>query len=124
MIKNYVRRHPEEIISYDLVFDDGHNNGFAFPCSENGTLLEMSQAAKDNYEFCMANPEKFVRFNKVIKTRHRYMADASGTCNCGETIPLMNEYMGACECPYCGQWWNIFGQELLPPDRWEEAIDF
>jgi hypothetical protein len=28
--------------------------------------------------------------------------------------------MGANECPHCGQWYNVFGQELLPPDQWEE----
>lgn len=32
----------------------------------------------------------------------------------------MARHLGACEWPTCGQWYNLFGQKLLPPDRWEE----
>lgn len=49
-----------------------------------------------------------------------YKPPAYGTCHCGGTVELTDEYMGACECPNCGQWYNLFGQELLPPDMWEE----
>jgi hypothetical protein len=28
--------------------------------------------------------------------------------------------MGACQCENCGQWYNIFGQELIDPEYWED----
>lgn len=28
--------------------------------------------------------------------------------------------MGACQCPKCGKWYNIFGQALLDPEFWED----
>lgn len=43
---------------------------------------------------------------------------AIGECKCGAEVPLMDQYMGACECPGCGQWYNLSGQELLPPEEW------
>ena len=39
MIKNYVPSEYKEVIIYELVFDDGCNNGFAFPCTE--TLIKL-----------------------------------------------------------------------------------
>ena len=30
--------------------------------------------------------------------------------------------MGAFECA-CGQWYNMFGQELNPPEDWEEPLE-
>lgn len=33
---------------------------------------------------------------------------------------LVNQYQGACPCPKCGQWYNLFGQELINPQYWEE----
>lgn len=119
MIKNYVPAKMQEATAYELVFDDGRNNGFAFPCDENGVLLaDMPEPARKNYEYCMAHPEQFERFNKVICNKWRYRQNATGVCDCGEKIELYNAYMGACECPHCGQWYNLFGQRLNPPDQW------
>lgn len=122
MIKNYVRGEEKELTEYELTFDDGCNNGFAFPCNKDGKLLDgLHQAAIDNYNFCMEHPEKFKRYNKVI-TLHRFWRepDRGTCCNCGETVYLTNNYMGACQCTKCGQWYNVWGQELLPPEMWEE----
>ncbi len=57
--------------------------------------------------------------NKYTNT---YTAPAVGKCKCGEEFELIDEYMGACQCPKCNQWHNLFGQELLPPDRWEKNL--
>ena len=43
-----------------------------------------------------------------------------GRCKCGEKVVLMGLYMGACDCPSCGQWYNVSGQELKDPSEWEE----
>ena len=121
MIKNYKPATMKEAQSFGLVFDDGCNNGFGFPCDENGNLLpELSKEAAANYEYCMAHPEKFERYNKVVCRKWRYRQNATGTCGCGNQIELYNAYMGACECPHCGQWYNLFGQKLNPPSQWEE----
>ena len=41
-----------------------------------------------------------------------------GLCKCGQEVLLMDTYMGATDCPNCGQWYNVFGQELKDPDEW------
>ena len=41
MIKNYVPSEYREVVTYELVFDDGCNNGFGFPCDVNGKLLKI-----------------------------------------------------------------------------------
>ena len=121
MIKDYVESERKEITYYELVFDDGHNNGLGFPCDENGNLSEdLNPAAKENYEYAMKHPDKYVRFNKVVKYIRHYTEPAKGKCHCGQEMYLTNDYMGACQCPKCGQWYNVWGQELLPPERWED----
>ena len=49
---------------------------------------------------------------------------ATGVCECGHRIALWDEYMGACECPHCGRWYNLFGQELNHPDTWRNGDDW
>ncbi len=121
MIRDY---HPGEYVTavdYELVFDDGCNNGFGFPCDESGHLpCDLNATALKNYKWCMEHPERFSRWNRVVCHKRRYRENASGVCECGERIELRNEFAGACECPKCGQWYNLFGQKLLPPEQWEE----
>lgn len=119
MIANYIPSEWKEDVYFNLIFDDGYYNGFSFPCNEKGEP-DLNPASRENYEFCLAHPEKFVRFNKVIKEKHRYKKHAQGTCGCGEEVILYDEYMGACSCPKCGQWYNLFGQALISPEFWEE----
>ena len=114
-----IRGEEKEEIRYELCFDDGGGNGFAFPCDENGNVSDdMNPAAKKNYKYCMENQDKFFRANKVIKIVSRWREPNWGKCECGETLLLVNDYMGACQCS-CGRWYNLFGQRLLPPDQWE-----
>lgn len=108
-------------VYFERVFDDGSFNGFGFPCDEAGELLpEVPEAARANFAYCLEHPEKFVRFNKVIKRTHSYTENARGICECGNSVELWSQYMGACQCSKCGLWYNLFGQELLPPSDWEE----
>lgn len=114
--------HPRErktITEYRLVFDDGARNGFGFPCNEDGDLLyDLNGYALKNYKECMDHPEKFVRWNTVIPEHRTFTENAYGTCECGRKVILYDQYMGACECE-CGRWYNLFGQELMPPSNWE-----
>ena len=57
---------------------------------------------------------------KNYKTGENRGDPPTGTCNCGHKIELYDRYLGACECPYCGQWWNLFGQELKNPEHWND----
>jgi len=121
MLTEYKRSEEKELVEYELVFDDGANNGYAFPCDKDGNLNEdMHPAAIENYNWCMSHMDQFARANKVIKISRRYREPSQGKCSCGEIVYLTNDYMGACQCPGCGQWYNLFGQELLPPEMWEE----
>lgn len=108
-------------VDYDLVFDNGQGNGFAFPCTADGELLpEINPAAYVSYLWCMQSPSSFKRFNKVVERKYRIREDAHGTCTCGCEVWLIDQYCGACQCPGCGRWYNLFGQELMPPEQWEK----
>ena len=122
MLKNYVPRSNHIETEYSLEFFRDRNGGCAFPCDENGNLLPFAcEAAKKNYEYCMNHPEEYTySFNRVRKESYRVSDPAHGTCECGEEVYLYNQYMGACECPNCGRWYNLFGQELIRPEYWED----
>ena len=123
MLRNFTPRKYYTIKEYELVFDDGYNNGYGFPCDVNGKLLQSEEenpCAHVNMRRCLEHPEKFVRFNKIIATERRAYDNAHGTCICGNEVELWDSYLGACQCETCGRWYNLFGQELLPPENWEE----
>ena len=125
MLKHYTPSEWKDVIEYNLVFDDGRGNGLCFACDKAGNLLPfddeaVNEARRRNRDTALLHPEKYVRFNKIVKETRRYSEPAHGLCDCGEEVYLYNQYMGACECPGCGKWYNLFGQELLPPDQWGE----
>ena len=87
-------------------------------------ITEISERlALENYKWCLENPDRFVRFDKVVKESWIVRNDAHGTCHCGNEVYLYDEYYGACQCDKCGQWYNLSGQELLPPEDWQENLD-
>ena len=104
--------------SYD--FDINKDGGFTFPCDENGIIdfPSLNDGAKQNLIYCLNNTSKFKSIGKR-KHGYSYKEPAVLKCNCSAEFPLINEYLGACECPECGQWYNLFGQELENPSEWE-----
>ena len=121
MIANYFPSHDIEITEREIRFFVDSSGGLAFPCDEQGNPIFYNQYAKANYEDAIQHPERFpYEFNKVHQWTRYCREPASGVCKCGERIYLTNQYLGACSCPNCGQWYNLFGQELLPPEKWEE----
>lgn len=123
MIENYTPAEYRVETTYELTFDDGCGNGFGFPCDKDGNILEgeeQNPAAYENYYYCMEHPERFVRINKVVPQKFRVRNNAHGICSCGAEVELYNQYLGACECPKCGQWYNLFGQEITNPEYWED----
>ena len=74
MLKAYTPATYRTVTEYELVFDDGRNNGFGFPCDRDGKLLESEDKNRElheNLKFCLAHPEKFDRFNEVVEYRRR-----------------------------------------------------
>ena len=127
-MKDFKNGEYVEEISYTLCFYVEPGGGSAFPCDENGNVLfdQMQEPAVRNYKRCIElGPERFpVAFNEVERRVCRWREPSSGICNCGKRIELYNEYMGACKCPNCGQWWNLFGQELNPVETWRNGDDW
>lgn len=124
VIQEYKPAEDVTVTKRELVFDDGRGTGFAFACDTNGQLLpDACDAAVENYKFCMSHPKNFKRWNKIVTMSCVYREPASGRCACGEHIELIDIYRGACDCPYCGRWYNLFGQEILPPEKWEDETD-
>ena len=127
MIKDYKPSEIEERTDYYLLFYFEYGGGLAFPCDKNGKVDvdKLEPPAQRNYANAMAHPEKYpVAWNELETRTHRYRNPASGICHCGERIELYNQYLGACECPNCGQWWNLFGQELNPVETWRNGDDW
>ena len=78
---------------------------------------EYKDIQEQGYQQCLTDPSIEGPF-PVTETR-RYTEDARAVCECGKTIELYDQYLGACECPYCGLWHNLFGQTLKNPEHWE-----
>lgn len=127
MIKDFKESWVEEITEYELIFYVDQYGGLSFPCDKNGNVdrKNLMEPAIKNLDHALANPDRYpYAWKKVVENVRRYRNPASGTCNCGKRIELYNEYLGACECPYCGQWWNLFGQELNDPSTWSRGDDW
>ncbi len=125
MLKIVKEKEPFEDIHYELTFllKEDPSGGLFFPCDKDGNIEQLNPAAQENYEYALANPDKYLK-PQVKKIIYRGTNPAEGICNCGERLLVENQYMGAFECPSCGQWYNLFGQELLPPDEWNDLDDY
>lgn len=108
-------------MEFHIVFDDGEGTaGCWFACDSSGKVNEnLPKEAKTNLEYCLTHPEDFKRWNEIKRTEREYTEPAHGTCACGTEVELYDQYYGACQCPKCGRWYNLFGQSLLPPEQWE-----
>ncbi len=103
-------------------FLDESNTGYVFPCDETGEVNPelLSEAARNNYYDCIQNKYPQLRDLGAVRHKTSYLVPAVGICSrCGREVNLVDEYLGACSCE-CGQWYNLFGQELLSPINWEE----
>ena len=121
MLKNMTQRERKKVVRFSLEFTDGEGCGYCFPCNQRGEVNpdEMTECAKTNLDYCMSHPEEFKVWNTVQREAYSYTEPARGTCTCGREVTLVDEYCGACACE-CGRCYNLFGQELLPPEQWED----
>lgn len=119
-MKMLTSRCKVRIVNYSLDFlNDGC--GYYFNCDSLGNLLNPANEPK--YRECLAHPDDYDTFNELTTSTYTYTEPATGRCECGEVIEVVDDYMGACECPHCGLWHSLDGQLLSPPDGWEEHFD-
>lgn len=122
MLKIIKERELKEETYYTYDFNRNNGSGFTFPCNENGEV-KLNKCNKESYEFCLKHRKDFA-WEGVIKHKISYWEPAVGQCSCGEKLLIEAQYMGAFQCPKCKQWYNLFGQKLLPPNEWEEDYEY
>ncbi|MDR0818763.1 MAG: hypothetical protein LBN43_04235 [Oscillospiraceae bacterium] len=111
---------------HEFTWEDDSTAGYAFEVDESGEILNGTKnPAYENFQLCVSgqmtsqNGAKLID-NGIVIRESRVRNNAVGVCRCGEHVELHDQYMGACECPKCGQWYNLIGDELVPPEYWEE----
>ena len=120
MIKNYIPSGYKTIVSYTRGFYFSKDCGIDYMCDKDGELFwnYMSESAIRGYRYSLEHPEDYpYAFNKIMKHERKVRTVATGVCKCGLEIPLTDKYKGACQCPKCGQWYNVLGQELPTPSE-------
>ena len=127
-MKDFKRGAYVEKVYYDVNFYSHEDGGYGFPCDGYGNPLfdQMTETAQENYKRCIKlGAEHFpYGFEKVERHVSRWRENNSGICYCGKRIELYDEYLGGCECPHCGQWWNLSGQPMNDPDTWRDGPDW
>lgn len=110
-----------------LVYEDD-DAWYEFPCDAAGHVLLNKCPYPDTTEkslaYCKARQDWAKKNGEVVTvvTHNRY-----GICPCcGHRICLGGNgfapYMGLVKCD-CGQWYNVFGQMMRPPEDWYDRDD-
>ena len=126
MLKIIRERSSHTEVEHYIEFTDEEGSGFVFPCDSNGNIQfsdepELGKAQRANYEYALSQKERFTcQYNEFVTRKYTVTDNAVGKCVCGEEVELYNQYQGACSCPKCGQWYNLFGQSLVDPQYWED----
>lgn len=137
MLKIISQRHKETHAQFRLQFDlkdEPKGNGYSFPllkksktpvpCKEIAPLeyIECSEKECSWWKNYLKIKDDREHYNEpyIYTEKREWIEPAKGICHCGETVYLTDEYMGACQCGNCGQWYNMFGQEINNPDEWED----
>lgn len=125
MIKLIRKRYPVTVREYYIEFKykDDPDAGFCFPATVHGDpdFSQMCEEMLANYEACLT--DKRLTEGEFVARGWTYMEPALGICRCGREVVLESDYQGAVRCE-CGQWYNLYGQELLPPEMWEEDEEY
>lgn len=120
------QRHRVMEFSYTWDFQrigDYEGNGYSFPVDANKECISLNPVAQRNLEYCQNHPEEY-EDRGIVTSKWSYMENAKAKCECGKEIELYDEYLSACECPYCGRWHNLFGQLLNNPEAWSDGDDW
>ena len=128
MLKIIRERSAHTEVEHYIEFTDEDGAGFSFPADLSGKIIydsdpEIAQAQRDNYNYAMSHKERFTRqYNEFVTRKYNVIDNAVGRCVCGEEVELYDQYQGACSCPKCGQWYNLFGQSLVDPEYWDDDV--
>jgi len=111
----------EEGVRYERQFQvapyEGYfSNGFGFNCDEAGKLEPMADAAKANFDKCLANPKEFIDLG-VQGIPWRGKLSRIGRCDCGCEVYL-DGFTNTCDD--CDADYNSSGQRLAPRECWGE----
>lgn len=114
-------RTTKKCVDYRYEFDIDDTGGFSFPCDEHGKItMDLPKEAMENLHYCLSHLHRF-QWHGIRKREFTITEPAEGRCSCGAIVVLEN-YMGGdtCQCPECGQWYNIWGNALVEPEYWME----
>ena len=121
-IKRERQRKIERYKTIDFVRKNDPSSGFTFGATDSGKpdFSHMTDGAEDNYQRCIEHPEEFDGPH-IVNHSYSYYEPAVGICDkCGAEVEMNNDYQGAVQCPKCGQWYNLFGQQLKSPNKWDK----
>lgn len=107
--------HKELCLEYDLKSGDG---GYSFPCNEFGIIIDTNHQKRAK-ELDTDPDYEPATYRTYCWT---YIEPAVGRCICGATVTLSSSCNDTC-CDNCGRYYNCYGQELVPPEYWEEPWD-
>lgn len=114
-------RSSELVVSFEHFFEHasapGSGSGFAFPCTEDGTLLpDAHEIARENFAACVLG-RKDVVDRGILRHEHVRRLCAIGLCNRCENEVRLDGFTNSCAC---GADYNGAGQELAPRSQWGE----
>ena len=126
MLRNITPRTPVEIIERKIEFTDASGSyGYSFDATPDGKVILENDDQRENYKYAIEHPEEFTeQYDEFVVRRRTYIEPAHGICKCGNSVVLENRYQGACPCDKCGQWYNLYGQELIDPEYWNEEENY
>lgn len=108
--------------TFSTLLPDGtrdSSSGFSFPVDKDEKVILDNPDAEASYRMCLTHPKQYAD-DEIVEVDRYYFIKPTMHCRCGHKIFIGNRLDGADSCPYCGQWHNQFGEELLPPEQWEE----
>lgn len=108
--------HEETTFAHYFGWRSDPNAGFAFNCDKEGNVLNLQDAAQENYNKCLSG-EYDVIDQGVIPFVHRWTDPAAIECPCGAEVEL---YGFTNTCEKCSRDFNQSGQELAPREFWGE----
>ena len=119
-----IRERERKVISwYEINFYAEGEICSGYQCDKDGNILKdkNTDCAYKNYlkDINNLNLKHYVK-----KWERHYTENALYRCDCGEEFELFDEYLGSCQCPKCGQWVNLFGQNLSNPETWRDGGDW
>ena len=116
MLKSMTEYRYEEVVTYSQEYEREDGSGCTFKTDKYGELLPMTDRQLENYKYCVNHPQEFTkRYGEFVARKNLEVIPPEGICDCGQVITLVNQCAGACKCPKCGQWYNLFGEEILFP---------